>query len=250
MNVNRRSVISLGALIGTGTLITTQESVANFLFGKDEPSDSTNLGRKINSEVCTKAPDQVKGPYHLESPERSNIQENRNGLPLNLKIQIVSATSCQPLNNAIVEIWHADNRGNYSGFRESRGRRDYDIFDTSGLVYTSNSDTYLRGGQFTDSNGIVEFQTVFPRWYESRITHIHIRIHYQNKTKLTSQLYFDDEIVKSIYSNHPDYKPFGIVPHSFKTDFISRRSSNKNRLLLHTDEITNGLNAEIKLGVS
>jgi len=251
MNLKRRSIITYGALVGSTALLPTKQANAFFSLSKEkEVTDFSIADNRIDSQLCNPAPSQIKGPYHLDAPERSNIREDRKGLDLTLKMQIVDSKTCQPVENAIVEIWHADNRGSYSGFKESRNRRKYDTIDTSSLTYLSNSETFLRGGQFTDSNGLVEFQTVFPGWYVSRVAHIHLRVHYNNKVVLTSQVYFEDQLAKSVFATHPDYKPFGVVPHDFNSDFIARRSKNRHRLLLSTDEVTNGLNAQIKLGIS
>ena len=37
---------------------------------------------------------------------------------LNLKFQIVNYPSCNPIKNAVVEIWQCDANGNYSGYKE------------------------------------------------------------------------------------------------------------------------------------
>ena len=36
---------------------------------------------------------------------------------------------------------------------------------------------FLRGRQTTDSNGLVTFNSIFPGWYQSRATHIHVHIY-------------------------------------------------------------------------
>jgi protocatechuate 3,4-dioxygenase beta subunit len=251
VKLNRRSLVAYGALFGSTALLPVRQAAAWSLFKSTKDDSNFAIGdNRVDSQVCTLAPAQTKGPYYFESPQRSNIREDRLGLPLNLKVQIVDVKTCQPLGGAIVEIWHADNQGNYSGFRANSRRRKHDIIDTSSLAYSSTSETFLRGGQYSDDNGMVEFETVFPGWYVSRVAHIHLRVHHNSKTYLTTQLYFDDELVKSIYTTHPDYKPFGFVPQSIKTDSVSRRSNNIHRLLLNIDEGANGLSAQIKLGVS
>ena len=39
-----------------------------------------------------------------------------------------------------------------------------------------NSETFLRGGWHTDSNGIVELTTVYPGYYTGRTPHVHIMV--------------------------------------------------------------------------
>jgi len=47
--------------------------------------------------------------------------------------------------------------------------------------YSSNgfdeSETWLRGGWYTDTNGMVEVTTVHPGYYNGRTPHIHIMVH-------------------------------------------------------------------------
>lgn len=66
----------------------------------------------------------------------------------------------------------------------------------SGIVASGNGDssdtsnldnTFLRGIQETDEDGVAQFETIFPGHYTSRATHIHIIIHtnatvYENGT--------------------------------------------------------------------
>ena len=43
---------------------------------------------------------------------------------------------------------------------------------------------FLRGRQVTDSNGLVTFTSIFPGWYTSRATHIHVHIYNASGTSL------------------------------------------------------------------
>ena len=48
-------------------------------------------------------------------------------------------------------------------------------------AYSTNefddSETFLRGGWYTDSNGMVEVTTVYPGFYDGRTPHVHIMVH-------------------------------------------------------------------------
>ena len=47
-----------------------------------------------------------------------------------------------------------------------------------GYVSAFNStESWLRGGWYTDSNGIVEVNTVYPGYYDGRTPHVHIMVH-------------------------------------------------------------------------
>jgi protocatechuate 3,4-dioxygenase beta subunit len=165
------------------------------------------------SGTCTLSPDsmrlkgtpqQIEGPYFVdEMPNRSDIRPDtfdgsvKEGIPLRLIIHVYDVDNglCIPLSGAKVDIWHTDSQGVYSAVNE---------MGTSGR-------NFLRGYQVTDSNGTVEFKTIYPGWYEGRTIHIHdkVRMFNGSDTSLewTSQLYFNDSINQQIhkqapYSNH------------------------------------------------
>ena len=58
---------------------------------------------------------------------------------------------CTPLKDAFVDIWHTDAGGVYSGYPGQLGG-----LDTSGQ-------TFLRGTQITDADGVALFDTIYPR---------------------------------------------------------------------------------------
>ena len=98
---------------------------------------------------------------------------------------------CSPLKDAFVDIWHTDAGGVYSGYPGQLGG-----LDTSGQ-------TFLRGTQVTDDDGVALFDTIYPGWYPSRTVHIHFKVHYRNNTYATSQFYFPDELTDRVYGRPP-----------------------------------------------
>ncbi len=99
--------------------------------------------------------------------------------------------TCEPLPDAVVDLWHTDAAGAYSGYPEQPGDRD-----TSG-------ETFLRGLQMTDSDGVARFDTIYPGWYPGRTVHMHFKVHYNGTTFVTSQFYFDDEVTDEVYQGAP-----------------------------------------------
>jgi protocatechuate 3,4-dioxygenase beta subunit len=77
-----------------------------------------------------------------------------------------SNNGCNPLANAIVDIWHCDAEGNYS---------EYGGTSMQSTNYTAVH--FLRGRQTTDANGLVTFTSIFPGWYSGRATHIHVHVY-------------------------------------------------------------------------
>jgi len=135
--------------------------------------------------TCTLTPQQTEGPYWFDARQvRRDITEGKPGIPLRLLLRVVSASTCLPIPNALAEIWHCDAAGIYSG---------YSAQGTAGQ-------TFLRGIQTSDPDGIVEFQTIYPGWYRGRTTHIHFKVHLGNQTLVTAQLYFAESISSTIYT--------------------------------------------------
>ena len=142
------------------------------------------------SSACTLTAEQTEGPYYFDADKiRSDIREDREGAELRLAIRVRDAEVCEPLRNAVVDLWHADAGGIYSGFDSGVG------------------EVFLRGAQVTDRDGIVEFTTVYPGWYAGRTPHIHAMVHIDKATALTTQLYFDDAISTTVYGGGSPYKP-------------------------------------------
>jgi protocatechuate 3,4-dioxygenase beta subunit len=73
--------------------------------------------------------------------------------------------------------------------------------------------TFLRGVQLTDTDGMVEFSTIYPGWYVSRDVHIHVRVHVGGGVTdasyrgghdaYTGQLFFRDEITDAVAKHDP-----------------------------------------------
>jgi protocatechuate 3,4-dioxygenase beta subunit len=82
----------------------------------------------------------------------------------------VLSTDCRPIPGALLDFWHADDRGEYdnAGFR-------------------------LRGHQFADEQGRYRLESIVPGLYPGRTRHFHVRVQAPNQPVLTTQLYFPNE---------------------------------------------------------
>jgi protocatechuate 3,4-dioxygenase beta subunit len=136
------------------------------------------------------------------TPERQDVSEGFRGLPVRLALKIVTADTCAPVVGAVVEIWHTQVTGVYSGVTPSPG------FCSGGDADAPNH-MYFRGTQTTNASGRVDFDTCFPGWYPGRAIHIHVRIIVGATEYLVSQLFFDQSLIQQIFSTHPDYLPEG-----------------------------------------
>ena len=181
--------------------------VAGSLRADDETDDPKK------TPDCVLTPNQTAGPFYFNPKQfRKDITEEREGVPLLLKLEVVRAKTCAPVPGAWVEIWHTDPRGVYSGYaRQGDGGR-----------IDARKEDFLRGIQIADENGQVQFETLYPGWYRGRLTHIHFKVHLDEKTVVTSQLYFPDKITKEVYAL-PPYDARGQNPTQERRDRVLRR---------------------------
>jgi protocatechuate 3,4-dioxygenase beta subunit len=168
-------------------------------------SNGNPAGLFDDTSACTLTPEETEGPYYFDADSiRSDIREDREGVPLRLAIRVRDA-ACEPLRNAVVDIWHCDALGTYSGFEAASGGGPGGTLGSG----PTDEEKYLRGAQVTDSDGIVEFTTIYPGWYTGRTVHIHAKVHVDTATMLTTQLYFDEEITAAVYEQEPDSSDAG-----------------------------------------
>jgi protocatechuate 3,4-dioxygenase beta subunit len=166
-------------------------------------AETTNgAGTETASTTCVVRPEQTEGPYYVDTGlARSDIREKREGVPLDLTFNVSrvdegDVSACGPLAGAMVDVWHCDALGEYSGVEDNAAGD----FDTRG-------ETFLRGYQLTDENGTARFTTIYPGWYQGRAVHIHFTIRdspeSQQGYEFTSQLYFDDALTDEVHSQGP-----------------------------------------------
>ncbi|MER5178709.1 intradiol ring-cleavage dioxygenase [Streptomyces sp. NPDC002896] len=204
-DMTRRKVVIAGgaavAAIGVGGGI----AVSAFA---DETTDST--GSTDSAEACYRLTSETtEGPYYIDADKiRQDITEDKEGIPLTLRLKVIDSETCKPLKNAAVDIWHCDALGIYSGYESLSTGGGGGGTPPSGAPTDAPSGTpsdmptgeppsgapggggggggheeptdderYLRGTWKTDNNGKVEFTTIFPGWYQGRCVHIHTKVH-------------------------------------------------------------------------
>lgn len=164
---------------------------------------TTDTAPVAAAAVCTLTREMTEGPYYLDGQYvRSDITEGKTGFPLKLALTVVDDDTCATISNALVEIWHCDALGEYSGYVGNNGHNEPD------------SGTFLRGGVLTDSGGVATITTVYPGWYIGRCVHIHVKVHvgvtltsdgsFTGGTELhTGQLFFDETVTAKVGALSP-----------------------------------------------
>lgn len=122
-------------------------------------------------ESGASTPSQTEGPYFKpSSPLRvSLVEPGVAGTRISIEGSVMS-TECRPISRALIDIWHADARGEYD-----------------------NAGYRLRGHQFTDEAGRYRVETIVPGAYPGRTRHFHVKVQAPGRAVLTTQLYFPNE---------------------------------------------------------
>ena len=185
---------------------------------------------------CLVSPEQTQGPFFVEEKlNRSDLRVDpangsvSPGVPLRLELNVyqVANNSCTPLPGAAVDVWHCDALGSYSDVRDNAGGSG----DTRGRKF-------LRGYQVTDGQGRVEFQTIYPGWYQGRTVHLHYKIRTNPSSEVghefTSQLFFEEGITDQVHAQ-PPYAQKGRRDTTNSSDGIFSRGGNDLMLGLSKD---------------
>ncbi|MDX2523947.1 intradiol ring-cleavage dioxygenase [Streptomyces europaeiscabiei] len=166
-------------------------------------ADTGDTAPVAAAAVCTLTKEMTEGPYYLDGQlVRADIREGKTGFPLVLTLTVVDDDTCAPLAGALVEIWHCDALGEYSGFVGNNGHDEPD------------NGTFLRGAVLSNSSGVARITTVYPGWYRGRCIHIHLKVH--TNVTLTSdgsftggqelhtgQLFFDETVTTRVGALSP-----------------------------------------------
>jgi protocatechuate 3,4-dioxygenase beta subunit len=221
--MDRRRVLQLAAQFGAGMGFLQ-------LLGCSDSNVTGTDGTNTNTTSCpAKIPEETAGPYpadasnginvlNLTGVVRSDITTSFAGLsgtaagvPLTIALTLVSASSCAPLANRAVYLWHCDRGGLYSLY--SAG---------------ATNQNYLRGVQQTDANGKVTFTSIFPACYSGRWPHIHFEVYPSLATATTAA----NKVATSQIA-----LPKAICDEVYATTGYSQSVTNLSRITLATDGI-------------
>jgi protocatechuate 3,4-dioxygenase beta subunit len=224
--------------------------------GRSPLADGDELGQPAPDagvdqgvESCLVRPPQTPGPYFVDRMlERSDIRDDpttgdvKPGVPLRLAMSVSWAhpDGCEPIENAVVDLWQCDAHGRYG-----------DVVDF-GAGLDTRGQLWLRGFQRTDARGSVEFKTIYPGWYVGRTLHLHFKVRVGDplapSLDFTSQLYFAESINDAVMSQDP-YASRGTRSTLNTADGIFT-GSRGSELLLELEPEADGYAGELDLGLS
>jgi protocatechuate 3,4-dioxygenase beta subunit len=183
--------------------------------------------------ACVVSPNETVGPFpSLQDFIRTDIRENKPGLPLTLTITVVNTNAtCAPVSGALVDVWQCDADGNYSQYGSDRTL------------------TYLRGLQTTDSNGRVTFVTIYPGWYQGRATHIHVEVTLNGRSVKVTQIAFPEDVTAQVYRTG-GYASSGQNPTTNARDGVFADGVADEMITLTGGDVTNGYTGTFQVGVA
>jgi protocatechuate 3,4-dioxygenase beta subunit len=228
------------------------------------------------SPSCLLVPEQEEGPYYIDFEKlRRNVTEEKPGVPLLLRVALVDSRRCAPLANAALDIWHCDSGGVYSGFTSNGGgdsgpggrgkggpprggrgpgggRGKGPGGRSPGGRGATDETRFLRGVQLTSAQGLAEFETIYPGWYQGRTIHIHMKVHLGGATagdlyagghvSHTGQLFFPEEITADVAKLEPYVKHSSVHRTLHSEDGIFRSQSGAQSMV-KLERLTRGSNA-------
>ncbi|KAK4694446.1 hypothetical protein P7C70_g8730, partial [Phenoliferia sp. Uapishka_3] len=110
--------------------------------------------RATADSVCTMTPEVTQGPYHiLGELVRQNITEGQAGVPLEVQINVIDISTCEPIQ-VWIDAWHANvlpepqATGYYSGYVAETGAAlvQGSSSTTTTINSTSSGNTTMTGG--------------------------------------------------------------------------------------------------------
>lgn len=142
--------------------------------------------RQAAGADCVATEDNPSGPFYIPgAPFRTQLAPgNQPGERLRITGRVLAAPGCQPLKDAVVDVWHASAAGFYYGMEATRPLRPEEYL--------------LRGRIRTGADGGYHFDTILPGNYRVSETwvrprHIHFTVSHPSRRSLTTQLYFEGD---------------------------------------------------------
>ncbi|HEY4625149.1 MAG TPA: intradiol ring-cleavage dioxygenase, partial [Blastococcus sp.] len=163
------------------------------------------------------------------------------GVPLTIRLAIQDqANNCAPLAGAAVYVWHCDRDGNYSMY-------------SSGV----ENETYLRGVQAVDANGVATFTSIFPACYPGRWPHVHFEVYKSldeataaGQILATSQLALPGDVCSTVYATTGyEQSVSNLSRVSLTRDMVFGDDGGVSQLATMTGSVSGGYTAALTVGL-
>ncbi len=255
----RRALIDLAAMLGGVSVLgfgrgASAQTLRSALGSCETPAfadgfEATTMAARalaVPAGTCVLIPAETQGPYPLLSvlsdPNmvRQDITEGRSGIPMQINLTVVNLNDgCTPMPGIAVYLWQCDKDGVYSGYAQPGG-------------VSTIGQTFCRGIQYTDCNGVASFTTMYPGWYNGRITHAHFQVYLNTSGSVTatSQLAYPPAITTAVY-NSALYSAHGqnTSVASFANDNVFSDGVT-SQLLAISGDINGGYVGELLVGIA
>ncbi|TVY37505.1 hypothetical protein LOCC1_G007281 [Lachnellula occidentalis] len=161
----------------------------------------------FSNSSCILAAEGEVGPFWVEGEYvRSNITETQPGIPVTVDAQFINVNTCEAIPDLMWDLWHCNATGVYGGVLGSGNGNEDDL--------TNLDNTFLRGLQPTNDDGVAQFESIFPGHYAGRATHMHVLAHingttFENGTYMggqipyIGQLFFDQDLISEVNTFSP-----------------------------------------------
>ncbi|MCB9474303.1 MAG: T9SS type A sorting domain-containing protein [Candidatus Delongbacteria bacterium] len=193
------------------------------------------------TDTCWLTPQETAGPFYfnanlIREDIRTDVDTGvyHDGLPLRMNISVVDE-DCTPIPDVIVDVWHADKDGLYSGYVQQGG--------------STVGQDFMRGIQLTDSAGNCSFITSYPGWYPGRANHVHFKVRLDSTTYVTSQFAFPDAVNDEVHVT-PLYAARGVNPTTNSLDSIFQSPEPEHELMDVVSDGDGGYTGSYTIGIA
>jgi protocatechuate 3,4-dioxygenase beta subunit len=238
---------AIAAATGPMVLEACKKTASDDATASSTASSTTTLSS--TSTTTGETPTETEGPYpyvggEITNPlQRVDVTDGQTGVPLALKLTVINVNSSKVVvPNVRVDMWQCNKDGYYSGYASQPG-----ILGTQSYV----GKTWLRGYQLSDTNGLVNFTTIYPGWYSGRATHIHLEVYINNVLKKTAQMAFPETISDVVHVSTL-YAANGINPTRNASDSVFGDSATDlaNETLSLTGSVAAGFTGTYTIGLA
>lgn len=170
MTLSRRSFLGHGL----GSLVLAA-CTPRALAGPSDAAPTPHVDDGDPAPACEPTADNIEGPFYKRgAPSRVRLAGDRDPGERLILSGTVRDTRCAPVPRAVLDVWHADARGDY---------------DNDGWGH--------RGTLVTDAQGRWSLRSIVPGRYLNgrryRPSHVHVKLRAKGHGELTTQLYFADD---------------------------------------------------------